>query len=69
MMTLYTPIWQVRIGSSLPYLTMPPKRPSITCETSSKVAIDESPGVVIARAPWATPHSSDQARSRPVSIP
>lgn len=43
--------------------------PATRASTSASVAIDVSPGVVIARAPWAAPYSSDSASDRPVSRP
>src|ERR1700756_3982271 len=40
-------------------------REVITCSTSDSVAIVVSPGVVIARAPCAAPHSTDHCASLP----
>src|SRR5216683_3735700 len=43
--------------------------PFITCTTSWKVTIEVSPGVVMARAPWAAPHSTDHCGSCPARKP
>src|SRR5450432_2872431 len=43
--------------------------PFIMAKTSCAVAIEVSPGVVIASAPCATPHSTAQAISRPSRSP
>ena len=43
--------------------------PFITCNTSSSVAIDVSPGVVIASAPCAAPQSTANCASLPARNP
>ena len=43
--------------------------PFITRSTSARVAIVVSPGVVMARAPWAAPHSTANCAPLPASKP
>ena len=39
--------------------------PAISASTSARVAMEVSPGVVIAKAPWAAPYSSAMSGARP----
>ena len=43
--------------------------PATRCSTSASVAIEVSPGVVIARAPWAAPYSTATSTGSPRSRP